>query len=93
MRKFFADESADAKTVGTVIALFITIAISLLVVFNIAASIDYTSIDADIGGTANTPSENATRNAITQAETFYTIAPIIGIVLVAVVILRYVGMI
>ena len=102
------DNHADAKMVGVVVAIFITLIISVLVLYNVAGSIDYTSANENIaenvyghtapGGGADAsswngtvPATNSSNNILDQAATFFQIAPIIGIVVVAVVILGYVG--
>ena len=78
---------AQMGMVGAAIGLFITLIISVLIYYNIAGSIDTTTIDAKLDGT---PAANATGNVNDQAATFFTIAPIVGIVIVAVVVIGYV---
>ena len=82
------DDEADVKMVGMVVGILVTLIIAVLVFYNIAGSIDTTSIDSDLTGT---PAANATDDTLDQASTFFTIAPIIAIVIVAVVILGYVS--
>jgi len=74
--------------IGAVVGILITLIIAVLVFYNVAASIDTTTIDASFDGT---PSANATESTLDQAGTFFSIAPIIAIVTIAVVILIYVG--
>jgi len=88
MRQILKDEKADVKMIGMVVGILVTLIIAVLVFYNIAASIDTTTIDADLTGT---PAANATDSTLDQAGTFFTIAPIIAIVIVAVVILGFVG--
>lgn len=88
MRSLRNDNSANVKTIGMVIGIFVTLLITVLVFYNIAASIDTTTIDASLTGT---PSADALDDTMDQAATFFTIAPLVGIVIVAVVILGYVG--
>jgi len=88
MRNFLKNDKADAKMIGAVIGILITLIITVLVFYNIAASIDTTAIDADL---ADTPSADAVDVTLDQASTFFQIAPIIAIVVVAVVILSYVS--
>jgi len=76
--------------VGQAVGLLITLIIVVLVYYNIAASVDTTGIDAKLPGT---PAGNATTGINTQAATFFTIAPIIVLVIVAVVVISYVKMI
>lgn len=82
------DKDADVQMIGAVVGILVTLIIAVLVFYNVAASIDTSSIDTDLTGT---PSANATDDTMDQAATFFTIAPIIAIVIVAVIILRYVG--
>jgi len=105
LRKLIHNDKAEADTaiVSKVIAVFITIFIAILLVYTIAGSMNAHDTDKDLwgptwdNGTAQmynrTPMQNATNNSIDQSATVFTIAPIIAIVMVAVVILRYVGMI
>jgi len=92
-KKFKAADNAEAATtmVGVIVGLLITLMVVVLVFYNIVGSIDTTSIDSEIGEATTTPSDNATSNVLTQASTVFTIMPIIAIVIVAVVILSYVG--
>ena len=82
------DDKANVQMIGAVVGIFVTLIIAVLVFYNIAGSIDTTTIDAGLTGT---PAANATDDTLDQAATFFQIAPIIGIVVVAVVILNYVG--
>ena len=105
MKKFWANSEGNMQMIGTVIALFITIIISALVLYTITASVDFDAVDANIGDTVTgagatgdganlqnqTPGANASAAILDQAATFYTVAPIIGIVVVAVIILGYVS--
>jgi heme/copper-type cytochrome/quinol oxidase subunit 2 len=88
MRKLFKSNLAQAGMVGAAIGILITIIIGALIYFSVAGSLDTTSIDAKLDGT---PAANATTNANNQASTFFTIAPIIAVVIVAVVVIGYVN--
>lgn len=88
MRPILKNDEADVKMIGAVVGILVTLIIAVLVFYNIAASIDTTSVDADLEGT---PSANATEDTLDQTATFFSIAPIIAIVIVAVVILGYVS--
>ena len=77
----------NAILTGIVIA--ITLAISVVIVWNVLASVDTTGIDADFAGT---PAANSTEDLQTNLETFYTVMPIVLIVIAAVAILSYVMM-
>lgn len=76
--------------VGGAIGIFILIIIGVLVFYNIAADIDPVALDTELesdGATEGGVVQNATNMSITQFNTFSTIAPFIGLVLVAVAIL------
>ena len=87
MRKFLRNNHAQMGMVGAAVGLFITLIIAVLIYYNIAASVDTTTIDGKLDGS---PAANATTNINNQAATFFTIAPITGIVIVAVVVIGYV---
>jgi hypothetical protein len=86
-RQLKTNDKAQMQMVGAAVGLFITLIITVLIYYNIAGSIDTTAIDAKLPGT---PAGNATTATNNQAATFFTIAPIIGIVIVAVVVIGYV---
>jgi len=88
IKEFLRNDSADVKMIGVVIGILVTLIVAVLVFYNIAGSIDTADIDAKLTGT---PAENATQATMDQAGTFFSIAPIIAIVIVAVVILGYVS--
>ena len=111
MRHLFGNKHAQMGMVGAAIGLFITLIICVLIYYNIAASIDTTTIEDNVrkaegftypsGETAadnasraawnaSKPVANATGAVNSQSETFFTIAPIVGIVIVAVVVIGYV---
>ena len=90
MKKFLKDTHADVKMIGAVAGILITLIIAILVFYNIAGSIDASSLHA-MDNTDNYDAYNATNDTLDQAGTFFQIAPIIAIVVVAVVILSYVG--
>jgi len=82
------NDEADVKMIGMVVGILVTLIIAVLVFYNIAGSIDTTTIDSGLTGT---PAANATDDTLDQASTFFSVAPIIAIVVVAVVILGYVS--
>ena len=96
-RKFKEDENGNVKMIGMVVGILVTLMIAVLIFYNIAASIDADSVDEDLqdqlGNDANDVeyAANATGDTLDQSATFFTIAPIIAIVVVAVVILGYVS--
>ena len=103
LKRFIENQDADIKMISMVVAVLITIIVSILVFYNIAASIDYSTADDNIqknvyglNATERAASnikyaQNASVDTMDQAETFYAIAPIIAIVMVAVAILGYVS--
>jgi hypothetical protein len=88
MRTIYKNKSAQAGMVGIALGILITIIIGALVYYSIAGSIDTTSIDAKLDGT---PAGNATTAANNQASTFFTLAPLLAIVVVAIVVIGYVN--
>jgi len=95
MRKFLKNTLADVGTIGAAVAILVTIMVSILIVYNIAASIDANDIDTSLQSALGEGrdvifAQNATKDTLDQSATFYTIAPLIVVVLVAVVILGYV---
>jgi hypothetical protein len=87
MLKLKKMNQAQMSYIGAAVGLFITLIITVLIYYSIASSIDTTAIDAKFNGT---PAANATAGINSQAQTFFTIAPIVGIVIVAVVVIGYV---
>ena len=86
--KLLKNDEGSAKMIGMVVGVLITLIIAVLIFYNVAGSIDASTIDADLTGT---PTQNATDSTLSQASTFFTIAPIIAVVIVAVVIIGYVN--
>jgi hypothetical protein len=97
-RQLIHDDKGQMQMIGAAVGLFITLMICILVYYNIAGSIDTNTIDAKFGLTINatgvrngsSPVYNTTIGINNQAATFFTIAPIIGVVIVAVVVISYV---
>ena len=87
MRKILKNKEGDMNMVLTAVVVAITLAIGIIITFNVLAAVDTTTIDASLDGT---PAANASGDLQTNVETFYTVAPIILIVLAAVGILGYV---
>ena len=87
LRKFLGNTHGDAEAITTVIGFLIVLGISVLIFYNIMASVDVTDLDSGFTGT---PAANATGEVLDQAETFYQIAPILAIVIIAVIIIAYV---
>ena len=105
MRHLLGNKKAQMGMIGAAIGLLITLIICVLVYYNIAASVDtdtleddlrtsmgYTKADNDswAAWNASTPVANGTNGINDQAGTFFTIAPIVVLVIVAVVVIGYV---
>ena len=98
MRSLTKRDDADMNMILTSIVLAITFAISIIVVWNVMASVDANDADDDIqtniygDGTITNirPAHNATNDLISNLETFYTVGPIVLIVVAAVGILMYI---
>lgn len=89
-QRFFKNDHAQMAMVGQAVGLLITLIIVVLVYYNIAASINTTTVDGLLPGS---PAGNATSAVNSQAATFFTITPILVLVIVAVVVIGYVKMI
>lgn len=48
MRKFLENKAGNVQTIGAAVAILVTIMVSVLIVYNIAASIDANDIDTDL---------------------------------------------
>lgn len=106
MKPLLKDNHGNIGAVSAAVAILVSIFIAVLIVYSIAGGIDVGDADADIaenlqdvidrhsgaGGTYynTTFAGNATRDTLDQSSTFFTIAPLIVVVLVAVIILGYV---
>ena len=88
LKSLAKDERGDIRMIGAVVGILVTLVVAALVFFNIMASIDTTTLDAEFTGT---PVANATTSIMEQSDVFFSLAPIIAIVIVAVVILGYVS--
>ena len=87
MRQFWKNTHGDMNMILAAIVMAIALAIGIIIVFNVIAAVDSTTIDAGLTGT---PAANATNDLLTNTETFNTVAPIALIVVAAVGILGYV---
>lgn len=87
MRKLLKNKNADLGMIMSAITMAILFSIGIVIIFNVIASVDSTTIDAGLTGT---PSANATDDLLTNVGTFYTVGPIALIVVAAVAILSYV---
>jgi hypothetical protein len=93
MRKLINHKSAQIGMVGAAVGLLITLIIAVLIYYNVAPS----GTLPNPGGNGTmyktqiyNASKNATTNINSQAATFFIIAPITAVVIVAVVIINYV---
>lgn len=83
MRKFLQNEDGYAKMIGAIVALLVIIAVGMMIFWEVSDSID----SDDINGAA----EEAWNDTNDTATTVFSLAPIIGIVLIASVILGVVS--
>ena len=98
MRPLLKNKTADMSMILTAILIAITLAVGVIVVWNVLGSIDTADVDDDIqtnvygDSTKDTirPAYNASLDVEGNTETFYTIAPIMLIVVAAVGILSYI---
>src|SRR4030042_3836769 len=93
MRKLINHKTAQMGMVGAAVGLLITLIIAVLIYYNIAPSATLSNPGGN-GTMYKTQIYNASKNASTQinsqAATFFTIAPITAVVIVAVVVISYV---
>lgn len=94
-RKLLYNKDGDMNMIMAAIVMAIVFAIGIIIVYNVLASLDVSTIDTDLAtnvysGNDATPAANATENLITNVNTFYEIGPIALIVVAAVGILSYV---
>ena len=87
MRSLLRNKDGDMSMILAAVVMAIALAIGIIIVFNVIAAVDTSTIDAGLTGT---PAANATNDLLTNTETFYTVAPIAMIVVAAVGILGYV---
>lgn len=98
MRKLRDNNEADMTMILTAIVMGITLAIGIIIVFNVHGSVtaDLSDVDTALdtargeSGSADTSATNASEDVEANLETFFTIAPITLIVIAAVGILSYV---
>lgn len=99
MRKLQDNKHADMNIILSAVVMAIMFAIGIVVVFNVIGSIgaDLSSLDDDLENaradgntTSGEPATNATKDLTDNIETFFTVGPIILIVVAAVGILSYV---
>lgn len=93
-----SDANVSMDAIGVVVGVLVTIIIAVLVFYSIAGSIDTSDLDSTVEGvraggntTSGTPVTNSTDAVLDQAATVFTIMPIIAIVIVAVIILLFIG--
>ena len=97
MRGLKNNNQGDIGGVGQAIAITIALIMSLLIIYSIAVSINAHTLDAKFAatpasgmpGTASLVG-NSTNSTLSGLQTFYTISPLIIIVIAAVIILGYV---
>jgi len=100
MKTLLRNKNGNVQMIGVAVATLVAIFIAVLVVYNIAGSIETSDVDADLRtdladlvGDVETNMRyagNATVDTLDQSATFFTIAPLIVVVMVAVIILGYV---
>ena len=100
LQKLLTNKDADIKMVGAVVALLVTLIVAVLIFYSIAGTVDTSGLDSSVGAARgktgdalanHTDVANSTDDILSQSATFFSVAPIIAIVIVAVVILGYVS--
>lgn len=92
MRKLLDNNHGNIGTIILAVATAITLAVSILIIYSVLGGMSTTSVDATLrtamGKPAGfMPAANATNSLVTGLGTFFTIAPIYLIVLVAISII------
>ena len=59
MKSLLKDDSADVSLILTAVVMGIVFAVSIAIIYSILGGIDYTSIDANLGGVNTTEAANA----------------------------------
>ena len=98
MRPFRKNNHADVSMILTALVLAITLAIGVIVIWNVLGAVETDDVDdtlaenvySETTATTIRPAYNASLDVEGNLETFYTIAPIMLIVVAAVGILGYV---
>ena len=92
-RKLLSDNKGNVGTIILAVATAITIAVSILIIYSILGGMGTTTIDSTLAhnlgknATFYKPAGNATGSLTAGLGTFFTIAPIYLVVLVAVAII------
>lgn len=93
MRKLLNNHEANIGTIILAVATAITIAVSILIVYSVLGGLSTTTIDRNLAAVLNRnttttkPAGNATLSLIAGLGTFFTLAPIYLVVLVAIAII------
>ena len=92
MRQIISDQKGAVGTIILAVAVAVTLAVSILVVYSIMGGLDTSTIDSNIQtniGLSNTttPAADASDSLLTHLGTFFTISPLYLVVLVAVAII------
>jgi hypothetical protein len=87
-KQLLKDNDAQVGYIGAAVGLLISLLIVVMIFYSIAASLDTTSIDAKMAGD---PALNATNAVMSQSATFFVVAPIVSIIIIAMVIIAYVS--
>jgi len=96
MRKLFKNRDGDMNMILAAIVMAIVLAIGIIIVYNVIASLDVATIDDNLASALSqdtstfADADNATEDLLSNVATFYTVAPIALIVVAAVGILSYV---
>ena len=84
MRKLLENRYGNVGTIIMAVTVAIVMAISILITYSVLSGIDVTNIDSKLPGD---PAKNATGFLLNSLGTFYSIAPIYLVVLIAVAII------
>ena len=98
MRKLLPNNKGDMDFILGAIILAVTLAVGIIIVWNVMGSFSPTELDDQVTSAVYNnassdnirPVENATNDLNANIETFYTVGPIVLIVVAAVGILSYI---
>lgn len=96
MRKLWKNNHANLDMILSAVVVMVMLAISIVIVWNVVGSVETSDLDTAVdgnfidSGAASTEVTNATTDLADNLETYYTVAPIVLIVMAAVGILGYV---
>ena len=86
LRKLTENKAGNIDMILTAVIAGVMFVIAIPIIFSVLGGIDYIALDDDLNGSTGgqMPASNASRNLLTNLETFFTIGPIYIVVVAAV---------